>query len=126
MNTDNDLETLAPCPCGKVPECLPGRHYRQVACRRCGRRGPLAESEWLAVKLWNNERMIATLCEWQPIETAPTDGRTILVYREDAGVFTALHGYGEDETEPCWFSTDGEDLTPDMVTHWMPLPDPPK
>lgn len=47
---------VEPCPCGKAPECLPGRHYRQVACRRCGRRGPLAPDEDLAVKLWNNDR----------------------------------------------------------------------
>lgn len=121
MGDSDNVETLEPCPCGKAPECLSGRHFRQVACRRCGRRGPLAPDEDLAIRLWNNDYP-----HWQPIETAPKDGRTILVYREDAGVVTALYGYGEDETEPCWFSTDGEDLTPDMSTHWMPLPEPPK
>lgn len=55
MNTDA-IETLEPCPCGKAPECLPGRHFRQVACRRCGRRGPLAPDEDLAIQLWNNDR----------------------------------------------------------------------
>lgn len=52
---NNELQTLELCSCGKAPECLPGRHFRQVACRRCGRRGPLAETEWLAIKLWNND-----------------------------------------------------------------------
>lgn len=72
--------------------------------------------------------------EWQPIETAPMDGTAVLVYREDAGVFTAH--YVEDdahlsspmnppEGDCYWFTTGGEDLTDDMPTHWMPLPDAP-
>lgn len=52
----NELQTLQLCSCGKAPECLPGRHFRQVACRRCGRRGPLAPDEDLAIQLWNNDR----------------------------------------------------------------------
>lgn len=56
QHDNNELQTLELCPCGKAPECLPGRHYRQVACRRCGRRGPLAPDEDLALKLWNNDR----------------------------------------------------------------------
>lgn len=71
---------------------------------------------------------------WQDIATAPRDGTEILVYREDAGVFTA-HYVEEDahisspmnppEGDFYWFSTCGDDLTGDMPTHWQPLPTPP-
>lgn len=69
--------------------------------------------------------------EWQPIETAPRDGTEILAYRRDAGVFT-IHFVApadmivSDDEEPCWFSLNGDDLTDDMPTHWMPLPKPPR
>lgn len=73
--------------------------------------------------------------EWQPIESAPETGETILVYRPDAGVFTA-HYVEEDahlssamnppEGDCHWFTTGGEDLTDDMPTHWRPLPKPPQ
>lgn len=71
------------------------------------------------------------MSEWQPIETAPADGTVILAYRRDAGVFSAHYvspadAVGGDDDEPHWFTTDGEDLTRCMPTHWMPLPEPPK
>lgn len=68
---------------------------------------------------------------WLPIESAPKDGSVILVYREDAGVFTA-HYVEEDahlsspmnppEGDFYWFSTAGDDLTNDMPTYWRSLP----
>lgn len=71
---------------------------------------------------------------WLPIESAPEDGTVILVYRDDAGVFTA-HYVEEDahlssplnppEGDFYWFSTCGDDLTGDMPTHWRPLPSAP-
>ena len=68
--------------------------------------------------------------KWEPIDTAPKDGTVILVYREDAGIFTAHHVspasiVGGCDYSESWFTTDGEDLTDDMPTHWMPLPEPP-
>jgi hypothetical protein len=72
--------------------------------------------------------------DWQPFHTAPETGEVILVYRSDAGVFTA-HYVEEDahlssvmnppEGDFFWFSTSGEDLTDDLPTHWMHLPSPP-
>lgn len=68
--------------------------------------------------------------DWRQFESAPQDGTEILAYRPDAGVFTAVYRPGLDEggqdtDEWRWFSTDGEDLTSDLPTHWMPLPDGP-
>jgi hypothetical protein len=80
--------------------------------------------------------LIVAVPGWKNIESAPTDGTEILVFRQDAGVFTAwfvspdsfpsngLPSVGEDD-ERCWFTRDGEDLTGDMPTHWMPFPEPP-
>lgn len=70
---------------------------------------------------------------WQPFDTAPEDGSEILVWREDAGVFTAEHrpsaceccNWPETCGDELWFSAAGEDLTDDLPTHWMPLPPPP-
>jgi hypothetical protein len=68
---------------------------------------------------------------WQPFNTAPTNRTVILVYRRDAGVFTALYCHAraddgeEDEDNYCWFTTQGEDLTGDLPSHWMLLPDGP-
>ncbi|WP_226623119.1 hypothetical protein [Brucella anthropi] len=71
---------------------------------------------------------------WQSMDTAPEDGTVILVYRDDAGVFTA-HYVEEDahlsspmnppEGDFYWFSTGGDDLSNDMPTHWRPLPSAP-
>ena len=58
--------------------------------------------------------------EWQPIETAPKDGRLVLIRTaagdEWAGTFTAhwsRHSNG-------WFYSDHR--THPRPTHWMPLP----
>lgn len=58
--------------------------------------------------------------EWQPIETAPKDGRYILgCYKSDvfAMRFRPTHG-----TCYEWQLHDGY---PECPTHWMPLPEPP-
>lgn len=58
------------------------------------------------------------MSEWRTGEPPQTE---LLVWREDAGVFIAEYVDG------CWFVKGGaEDLTGDMFTHWMPLPEPPR
>lgn len=60
---------------------------------------------------------------WQPIETAPKDGTTILIAHERA----VFDGYW---SEPGNGWVDGDealsgDLITYLVTHWRPLPAPP-
>lgn len=54
--------------------------------------------------------------EWQPIETAPADGRPILVWGGYHDVPEVVKADGE------WWRVAGLKSTP---THWMPLPAPP-
>lgn len=74
------------------------------------------------------------MSEWNPFNTAPTDGTEVIVYREDAGVFMAAFrpSAGDDgefgpqmNGDECWFDNYGDDLTGDLPTHWMHKPDSP-
>ena len=65
--------------------------------------------------------------EWQPIETAPKDGTDILLYtlkhEQIVGVFktrTDGSAFWECGVYPTGFSA-----IVNVITHWMPLPDPP-
>jgi hypothetical protein len=64
------------------------------------------------------EKVIAMEPQWQPIETAPSDGRAVLVYRGNYDQMIVMR-----EADGEWWRMSG-DLrgTP---THWMPLPPPP-
>ena len=77
---------------------------------------------------------------WQPIETAPRDGRTLLLgYFNSRGKWRTMRGQwmsedyiaehweDPDDVEPGWFETSVEaDDVPNCwrtePTHWMPLP----
>ena len=50
--------------------------------------------------------------QWQDIETAPKDGRLIMLY--NGRIIT--YGY---------YNSDGKIMYSDQPTHWMPLPKPP-
>ncbi len=78
---------------------------------------------------------------WMPIETAPKDGRPILLFgdcRVTSGNWSApsetpriiyQDGFAPDtewdEWEPYWESWDGGFTEEHPPTHWMPLPPPP-
>lgn len=72
-------------------------------------------------------RLTDGLGAWQPIATAPRDGRRVLVWIADKN-YTG-HAFAR-----LWFySTDGrlgggaEGYNGDWrITHWMPLPEPPE
>lgn len=84
------------------------------------------------------------MSEWQPIETAPKDGQTILVCRDchhddyHAWVATAFWGdryagtIADDPKNYIWANwnegMDENDIWAECtgITHWMPLPPPPK
>jgi hypothetical protein len=85
----------------------------------------------------------ANMAKWQPIETAPKDGRTLLLgYFNSGGNWRTLRGEwftegsmdewdGDDGANPeGWYETSVENDDPPNCwatepTHWMPLPDPP-
>ena len=56
---------------------------------------------------------------WQPIETAPKDGKRFIAYSPGSGLLFSMHWDGD-----C-FLTDHE-LWNGHFTHWMPLPSPPE
>ena len=67
--------------------------------------------------------------DWQPIETAPLDGRELLIYDEHLGIVIGSYG----KPEKMFVASDWnayccgchpEKL--DRPTHWMPLPEPPE
>ena len=70
--------------------------------------------------------------EWQPIETAPRDGTTILVYFKRHGAMSVSWTSREDDGFYIW-CVDDHKFGPYAVrgymhgddTHWMPLPPPP-
>lgn len=75
------------------------------------------------------------MSEWQPIETAPKDGSSILVFCK-YGVRIAYWNIGpciwERKSVPCWTVFEPDDyfyaehlLEEAEPTHWMPLPLPP-
>ncbi len=62
------------------------------------------------------------MSEWQPIETMPRDGGTCIVGAAGCGL-VAPHIQGVIHNNPgtAWDWQYGE-----AITHWMPLPEPPK
>jgi hypothetical protein len=73
------------------------------------------------------DRYICCSCKrplWQPIETAPRDGRTILAYGcwpNFPSVPDVAFVYWDEDSN--WWAFDGEEM---LITHWMHLPEPPK
>ena len=69
-----------------------------------------------------------TDADWQPIETAPKDGRRILIYADIFPGIVVAHWQERNITGEGWVmdpeseSWGAHDAKP---THWMPLPEPP-
>ena len=67
--------------------------------------------------------------KWKPIETAPKDGRLVLVFNNDGNVYQAAWStvlekwiFASADQHGCGCCAgDG-----DSPTHWMPLPAPPE
>lgn len=73
---------------------------------------------------YENERPIAArVTEWQPIETAPKDGREILLFARGNRDFIGVGQWAKGNLPETygWFWSFA--IRP---THWMPLPEPPQ
>lgn len=67
------------------------------------------------------------LIGWQPIETAPKDGTSILVC--DARIVDWVQVVAWDDKGPApykWALSDGPNYHVERFTHWQPLPAPPE
>ena len=81
-------------------------------------------------------------CEagWKPIKTVPKDGTVILIFSNEKGI-EGVYAARNKEELGCWAAPVGHDypwqflcsehgykFLPDYayITHWMPLPEPPK
>lgn len=71
------------------------------------------------------------MSKWQPIKTAPKDGREFLAVNKDKPSVTYRVVYFDEDVRDalyCWHVEDagkGFNHHRDFFTHWMPLPDPP-
>lgn len=68
------------------------------------------------------------MSEWQPIETAPRDGQSVLCYVDLDNMYriiTLRWDVPSDGNEAKW-RTDVHSFVDFEPTHWMPLPEPPK
>ena len=108
------------------------------SCNNCFAETNSRESEQEAADAWNQRQG-----EWQPIETAPKDGRVLLLgYFNSHGKWRSLRGewvsredidenWEDPETgTPGWYenSVENDDIPNLWYTtpaYWMPLPEPP-
>ena len=78
-----------------------------------------------------------TEIKWQPIETAPRDGTSILIYlpqstRQNVREASWAMIYEDAPIEHCYWMTPvgptgrGYTILETGVTHWMPMPPPPE
>ena len=77
-----------------------------------------AMTEKLAAVEAERDALRVRCIEWLPFSEAAETIDSILVWREDAGVFVAFYA---DEQE-CWFTSFGEDLTGDLPTFYAKMP----
>lgn len=112
------MNDLKPCPfCGGTD--IDGTWDNGVFCENINCEGQIDFGHWTGegAKEAVHEAWNTRPDQWQPIETAPKDGTAIIV------------GGGTAEWNPNqygWFSHQGQAIIEWEVTHWMPLPEPPK
>ena len=63
---------------------------------------------------------------WIPVtERLPEDRQSVLVHRDDGGIFIFEY-FTTSPTDECWIDDHLNVYSAYCVTHWMPLPEPPK
>ncbi|MES2950244.1 MAG: hypothetical protein V4858_17005 [Pseudomonadota bacterium] len=115
---------------------LPGRGTRIIRAFTADQMQAYALAAIAAQQEKNPDHLDSGVCggvtQWQPIETAPRDGSTVIVGR-DMGSFGFVRGYGRFEGDPrsflCgWISSGFTDPPGNLglayPSHWMPLPPP--
>lgn len=67
--------------------------------------------------------------DWQPEETAPRDGTTVLLWGLEMRMGMSTWFWVEEDGISGWRQDDGKNedraLRGPYPTHWMPLPEPP-
>lgn len=58
-------------------------------------------------------------------ERLPEDRQSVLVHRDDGGIFIFEY-FTTSPTDECWIDDHLNVYSAYSVTHWMPLPEPPK
>lgn len=84
---------------------------------------PLKRAATIDALLAENKKLREAL-EWWPIETAPKNGTTILLSNGTWINFGRWHRHLYGRGSPGWVINDCG--TVERITHWMPLPVPPK
>jgi hypothetical protein len=65
------------------------------------------------------------MSDWQPIETAPKDGRAVLLWIPAPAGMVELCYWNTAKDQDHWLESCGFRLQ-EQPTHWMPLPEPPQ
>ncbi len=65
------------------------------------------------------------MTNWQPIETAPKDGKWVLI-TEDSGTWMEVARWYKGSWCSYPFTIFGEAKDESPASHWTPLPDPPE
>lgn len=106
--------------------------YDYIECLECSATAP--------IDIWNT-RKHPPASEWQPIESAPKDGTKVDLWLEfyaspaSMGMSDSFRMpecyYATIEGKTGWFHLDGMKQNQlfdeyEYITHWMPLPEPPK
>ena len=145
--------TLLPCPfCGSTDDdndlrrVIDGEWENAwIECDKCGAQGPhvamqplpldLSTEDFIKVKNLTDAEASAAAATawnqrsaWQPIETAPRDGRDFIAYNEFTGPYiTAAKAMPPDDEIRypmyCWRGVKGSWFP--EPTHWQPQPSPP-
>ena len=66
------------------------------------------------------------MAEWISVDDRmPENFQTVLVARDDGGIFCWMYS-ADSTTEEVWVDDYANAFSVYRVTHWMPLPEPPK
>lgn len=66
------------------------------------------------------------MSEWIPVtERLPHHLQSVIVHRDDGGIFIWEY-FDTSPTDDCWIDDNCNVYSFEAVTHWMPLPEPPK